>query len=593
MRRAAALGFVAVALAQAPALRPGELTDGSTLLATGWRIRPAGAQVPVGGQPLALALYADDKFLLSVSAGSPGAVSVIRTDTLEVVSRAAMEEAWQGIAVSSDGRHVYVAGGARNSVFEFALSGEGELTLTQEMPGAAAGGHIGSLAIPPAGRLIYATDLLHNEILVFNPQSGRVIDRYRTGRRPNQIVFAPEGRTFFVSSWADGTLLEHRTNNGEEIARIRVAPHPFGIAVSDRRLPEEPNPFALRVFVAAANTNNLFVIGVDRNDLLRLSDVLNIGFAPGQPAGASPTAVALSRDQTRVFVALANVNAVAVADTSEARSRLAGFLPVGAHPAAITVLRDHRLAVANARSGSVSVLPALTEPLLRRWTEQAVELVGYDPAEPALAAAPVENAVLILFSGIPGPNHAKLGREFARIEHFFPNAPGAEGLEWLLSGVPSDFAQRLGGAAFVARDPANQPPAGTLLSNARAAGLSTAESGPARPVNLPAALPRFALLRVDDDAALGEVIQTLSRSPGWAKTAAFVVAENAAPLVISPYSRQSRAPEGMFYNHSSILRTIEWILGLRPLTVFDASARPLTQVFSATADPRPFTAELP
>jgi hypothetical protein len=36
----------------------------------------------------------------------------------------------------------------------------------------------------------------------------------------------------------------------------------------------------------------------------------------------------------------------------------------------------------------------------------------------------------------------------------------------------------------------------------------------------------------------------------------------------------------MFYNDSSVVRTIELILKLRPMTVFDASARPLTELFT-------------
>jgi hypothetical protein len=44
------------------------------------------------------------------------------------------------------------------------------------------------------------------------------------------------------------------------------------------------------------------------------------------------------------------------------------------------------------------------------------------------------------------------------------------------------------------------------------------------------------------------------------------------------------------YNTTSMLRTMELILGLRPMTVFDASARPMWNSFRNQPDPRPFEA---
>ena len=61
--------------AQEPPLHPGPLTDGTTLLATGWRIKPAGMQVKVGPFPTASALSPDGKFLVVVNSSG---ISVIR-----------------------------------------------------------------------------------------------------------------------------------------------------------------------------------------------------------------------------------------------------------------------------------------------------------------------------------------------------------------------------------------------------------------------------------------------------------------------------------------------------------------------------------
>ena len=74
---------------------------------------------------------------------------------------------------------------------------------------------------------LYAADLYHDSIVVINPPSGRVIERYKTGRRPYRILFHPDGKSFFVSSWADGTVYLHNASNGEQLGRsgwVRIPP---------------------------------------------------------------------------------------------------------------------------------------------------------------------------------------------------------------------------------------------------------------------------------------------------------------------------------------------------------------------------------
>jgi len=635
------LGLCAVLLCgQDPPLRPGPLTDGTTLLPTGWRIKPAGTQVPVGSFPTSSALSPDGKFLLVVNSGDAPSISVIRLADRMETARVAVPGAWQGIVFASNGRNVYVSGGSRNSVYDFAFSTEGALTLEKEMPAApaavlGANDFVGELAIPPGGRLIYAADLFHDRILVINPQSGAVIDRFKSGRRPYEIVFHPDGNSYFVSSWADASVYQYRTDTGEEMGRIRVAQHPTGMAISDRRIEDAPEGIRYRLFVATASTNDVHVIGIDQNKLLSILDVLGIGFAAVQPAGMTPTALALSADQQRLLIACSDVNAVAVADVSENRSRLAGFLPVGAYPTAVRPLPEGRLAVINGRgasgdaAGSVSLLDSFSDDALVGLTDQALALVAYHgdapPPEPLPPA--LENLVYIIEDSVsPGPNRDKLAREFAAVNNFVPNtALAAEAPYWLLAGLPPDFTQRLAPTKlrnnpFEGGEAANLTPAGYLWSNAVAAkvtvrnfgnftnyaGASPRVTDPslqpisnlATPAERTAAfiaefadyeakgvMPRLILLRhAGSDAELGRIIAAVSKSRFWPRTAVIVAAPNAPALVISPFSRGVRLPSSELYNQSSMLRTAELILKLRPMTLFDAAARPLTAAFAA-ADP--------
>jgi hypothetical protein len=103
----------------------------------------------------------------------------------------------------------------------------------------------------------------------------------------------------------------------------------------------------------------------------------------------------------------------------------------------------------------------------------------------------------------------------------------------------------------------------------------------------------------DNDLALGRVVQAVSHSKFWPQTAIFVLEDDAQngpdhvdahrspALVVSPYTKRGAVDSNM-YSTSSMLRTMELILGLKPMTQFDAAARPMYDSFQAKADLTPF-----
>ncbi len=108
----------------------------------------------------------------------------------------------------------------------------------------------------------------------------------------------------------------------------------------------------------------------------------------------------------------------------------------------------------------------------------------------------------------------------------------------------------------------------------------------------------------DNDSALGMIVEAVSRSRFWPQTAIFVLEDDAQDgadhvdshrspaFVISPYVKR-RSVVSTMYNTVSMLRTMELILGLRPMTHFDAAARPMYDCFQSQPDTRPFVAEKP
>jgi YVTN family beta-propeller protein len=96
----------------------------------------------------------------------------------------------------------------------------------------------------------------------------------------------------------------------------------------------------------------------------------------------------------------------------------------------------------------------------------------------------------------------------------------------------------------------------------------------------------------DNDLAVGMLVEHLSKSPIWSQTAIFVVEDDAQNgpdhvdahrsnvLVISPYVKRNSVDHTM-YSTSGMLRTMELILGLPPMTQYDAAATPMYRSFTA------------
>ena len=522
-RTAALLGIAALTLTSqtTPREQPGPLANGGFLLVSGWRVEPAGVQVPLDTFPMSSILSRDGRFLIVLNGGyNPPSLSVLDTAAGKELKRVPVPDAWLGLALSPDGKTLWAGGGSKASIYEFSLSAEGllEPTRTFELTPAASRTHedfIGDVAVSPDGRLLYAADLFHDSILVVNPQSGRVIERFKTGRRPYRIMFHPDGKSFFVTSWADGTLNHHQTDNGNRLATLRIGAHPSDMVWRNKTArtsqaaaaPEEAETanWKARIFVAAANTNSVYAVGVGDSDDLKVIETINVAMTPRHPLGMTPSALALTPDQNKLYVACSDANAVAVADVTETRSQVLGFIPVGWYPTAVRALPDGRLVVLNGRGSRSYPNPAGPNPTVRPSPPHlggtAIQYVGHiqtgsasfiapptpeqldDYSKRVLANSPyrdemldavasdlppIEHVIYIvkenrsydqvlgdvgkgqsdpsleLFPENVTPNHHKLAREFVLLDNFYVNGDvSADGHNWSTAAIASDYVQKM------------------------------------------------------------------------------------------------------------------------------------------------------
>src|ERR1039458_7095509 len=107
-----------------------------------------------------------------------------------------------------------------------------------------------------------------------------------------------------------------------------------------------------------------------------------------------------------------------------------------------------------------------------------------------------------------------------------------------------------------------------------------------------------------NDLGVGRIVEAASRSKFWNQMAIFIIEDDAqngpdhvdahrtAGFVISPFCKRG-VVDSTFYTTASMIRTMELILGLPPLTQFDAGATPMFNCFQKTSHPTPFVVRAP
>jgi hypothetical protein len=103
----------------------------------------------------------------------------------------------------------------------------------------------------------------------------------------------------------------------------------------------------------------------------------------------------------------------------------------------------------------------------------------------------------------------------------------------------------------------------------------------------------------ENDLAVGKFIEHISHSSIWGTSAIFILEDDAqngpdhvdahrsTAYIASPYAKRNSTVSTM-YSTASMLRTMELILGLPPMSQFDAAATPMWECFTGLQDLTPF-----
>jgi YVTN family beta-propeller protein len=262
----------------------------------------------------------------------------------------------------------------------------------------------GDLTLSRDGRRLYVVDQFNYRLVTVDLASMKVVQSVRVGRNPFAVRLAPDEKTAWVSNvgmfeypLVPGVTPETREKAGLPFPAYGVPSKEAedGVDVNGVRVPGlgSPNhPDAMSVFGVDLGTGRVvrriktgYLVGVDRDDITTVGGAspgaLVVGRArvyvanatndtisvldrdsgasvkeipltvPGleRLRGVLPFGMALSSDESRLYVACAGLNAVAVIDL--ANQQLAGYMPAGWFPSMVALAGNDRTLVVSSAKG--------------------------------------------------------------------------------------------------------------------------------------------------------------------------------------------------------------------------------------------------
>jgi YVTN family beta-propeller protein len=264
-----------------------------------------------------------------------GTVSVIDTSTNEIVANVSVGGFPVGIAVSSDGKTVYVTN-LYSDTLSVINTAKNTVKATVKV-----GRYPFGVAV--AGSYVYVTNSEDGTVSVISKYTNKVVSTLEVGKWPVGIVSS--GRYLYVTNNDNDTVSVIDSATRKVTNTVKVGGYPIGIAV---------NSAGTKVYVACGYEDNgtISVIDTTKNNV---TATVNVG---GWPFG-----VAVNPAGTRVYVTNEEDGTVSVINT--ATNKVIATVKVGYEPLGISVTPDgKKIYVANGASGTVSVINAATNTVI-------------------------------------------------------------------------------------------------------------------------------------------------------------------------------------------------------------------------------------
>jgi YVTN family beta-propeller protein len=476
---------------------------GRRRLPTGAFLDPVATSSPLGSMPLAMALSPDGTELVVLLNGwREQGIQIIDRSTGQVTQTLEQPAAFLGLAFSPDGHSLWTSGGNQDVVYRYEW-GMGHavlrdsIALAVKRPNRSGTSYPAGIAVSRDGRHLYVAENLFDSLAVIDVAARRVVQRFGTERYPYGVAVTPEGQVF-VSAWGGNTVSMFQPNADGTLradGRLRVARHPSALQLSAD---------GSRLFVASGSTDRIAV--VDTKAKRVVAELLDHPPA-GPREGSTPNALALDPSGTRLFVAEADNNAVGIFNLSVSASgiasatgndSLAGRIPVDWYPTALVVAGDS-IVVANGKglgtspnrdyphpgtgvhtsrprtytlgqlNGSLTTAPLarVAGAELATLTQRVARANGWRDVKRDATYPPFEHVIyivkenrtydqvlgdmpqgdgdtsLVFFPRAISPNHHALADRFGLFDRFFVNAEvSPDGHNWSMAAYATDYLEK-------------------------------------------------------------------------------------------------------------------------------------------------------
>ena len=483
----------------------GDNFDQRFMLPTGKLISPVGTHVGIGSYPVNMVLSADGKYAIVSNIGYREYLTSIDVKTGKIVSQIDVNGKpekgtryglYYGLAVQPKTGLIFASRGAEDRIVGYYLN-DGKLEESVEIRNPKSKG--AKLPLHPAG-IAFSSDgsklyVANNQTDDFTNLKGSisVIDmdsRSESVRIPvNGFPFAlstvtkgkNKDRFVYVGSERDGNVEVIDTATNKVVKSIKTGAAPAGMLL---------NASQTKLYVANASSDSVTEINTESNKAAR-TFMLRPSAMHGLP-GATPTGLCLSQDETTLYTALNDMNAISVTDLKN--GELEGYIPTGWLPTSVLSVGKNLLVASgkgvkaqnpnnvavgslgqygpNIIEGTVSLVPVPGTGLLADYSSKVIANNRIKPnltakTHPNFMDPGITHAIYVikenrtydnvladlpqgngdesicLFPREITPNQHALAERFVLLDNFHVCAEvSQDGWEWSTSGMLSAYASR-------------------------------------------------------------------------------------------------------------------------------------------------------
>jgi len=573
---------------------------GNSVAAIDLRTRKVAGTVLVGDHPYTCVASPDGRRVYA-SVWGAAEVAVIEAEALRVSARIKTDDHPNAMAFSRDGARLFVANANANTVsaIDLAAGKATERISVALYPKSPAGSTTNALAVNPDGTRLYAANADNNDVAVIDiskPGASKVLGFIPVGWYPTAVAVSPDGRALYVANGKGGSSAANPRGPRPDRARAPGTQHIAQILLGTVSVIPVPDAETLARYTGQVYRNTPY------SEKTRLEVAFSGASAiPRRVGGKSPIrhviyVIKENRTYDQIFGDMKEGN-------GDPNLTLFGEEVTPNHHALARefVLLDNTYcdAEVSADGHNWSMGAYATDYVEKTWPSQYSgrrKLYDYEGQSPV--AAPSAGYIWDACRRA-GVSYRSYG-EWVQIGST-PEAPGVarvKALEghidplyhgWDLLYSDLDRAKRFLSEVSQFEKSGAMPSLQIVrMGNDHTMGTRAGALTPRSYVG-------------QNDAALGMLVEGVSKSKFWPTTAIFVIEDDAqngpdhvdahrtVALAISPYVRRHTVDSTM-YSTSSMLRTMELILGIPPMSQYDAAATPMFRSFGTTPELAPYKA---